>query len=269
MSLAAASCKEHGVDNVMMTMWGDNGKLCSFYAVLPSLYAIRRIYDGVEDMEQIKKEFAEITGEDFDAMMLFDIPVSFGPREKDHAYHHTFLLFSDPFLGATDPCIKRNFKADYESIANKLETAAKTSKYAYLYENYVALCRALARKHDLGVRTRAAYKSGDREALLAVAEDYTATIAAVEAFEAAFRKLWLTENKPNGLEVNELRLGGLLLRLKNCRERLLAYLAGDKTAVAELDEELLPYRGKGYVSDEFDMPRVPRWSMVASPNRLI
>ncbi|MBR7111505.1 MAG: beta-N-acetylhexosaminidase [Clostridia bacterium] len=269
MSLAAASCKEHGVDNVMMTMWGDNGKLCSFYAVLPSLYAIRRIYDGVEDMDLIKKEFNEITGEDYDAMMLFDIPVDFGPREKDHAYHHTFLLYNDPFLGSVDPCIKKSFKADYEAVADKLEAAAKTSKYAYLYENYATLCRALALKHDLGVRTRAAYKSGDREALAAVAEDYAATAKAVEAFEKAFRTLWMTENKPNGIEISDIRLGGLLLRLANCRDRLLAYLAGDMDTIDELEEDLLPYRGKGYVSDEFDMPRIPRWHMVASPNRFM
>ncbi|MBR2011162.1 MAG: family 20 glycosylhydrolase [Clostridia bacterium] len=269
MSLAAQSCKEHGVDNVMMTMWGDNGKLCSFYTVLPSLYAIRRIYDGVTDMDVIKKEFGEITGEDFDAMMLFDIPVDFGNLKLDHTYPHMYMLYSDPFLGAVDASIKKSYKNEYLAIADKLAAAAKTSQYKYLFENAETLCRALALKHDLGVRTRAAYKAGDREALAAIADDYTATIKAVETFEAAFRKMWLTENKPNGLEVCELRHGGLLLRLKNCRDRLLAYLAGDKTAVAELDEELLPYRGHGYLSDEFDMPRIPRWWHVASPNRIV
>ena len=269
MSLAAQSCKEHGVENVMMTMWGDNGKLCSFYAVLPSLYAIRRIYDGVEDMDLIKKEFKEITGEDFDAMMLFDIPVDFGKLEKDHTYTHTYLLYNDPFLGVVDSCIKKSYKDEYLAIAEKLEEAAKTSQYGYLFENYVALCRALALKHDLGVRTRAAYKSGDRETLAAVAEDYAATIKAVEDFEKTFRTLWMTENNPNGIEVSDIRLGGLMLRLKNCRDRLLAYLDGTEAKIAELEEDILPYRGKGYVNDEFTLPRIPRWHLVATPNRLM
>ena len=34
-----------------MTMWGDDGAECSYYAVLPSLYAMKRIYDGEEDIE--------------------------------------------------------------------------------------------------------------------------------------------------------------------------------------------------------------------------
>ena len=269
MSLAAQSCKEHGIDNVMMTMWGDNGKLCSFYALLPSLYAIRRFYDGVVDMDVIKKEFAAITGEDFDAMMLFDIPVDFGNRRMDHVYHHTYLLYNDPFLGAVDASIKKSYKAAYLAVADKLAAAAKTSQYKYIFESTEALCRALALKHDLGARTRAAYKAGDREALAAVAKDYTATAKAVEAFEKAFRNLWMTENKPNGIEVSDLRLGGLLLRLANCRDRLLAYLDGTEKSIPELEEDLLPYCGGDYFSEEYDMPRIPSWREVASPNRII
>ena len=132
----------------------------------------------------------------------------------------------------------------------------------------MTLCRALALKHDLGVRTRAAYKSGDRETLAAVAEDYATTIKAVEDFEKTFRTLWMTENNPNGIEVSDIRLGGLMLRLKNCRDRLLAYLDGTEAKIAELEEDILPYRGKGYVNDEFTLPRIPRWHLVATPNRL-
>ncbi len=268
MSLAMESCKEHDVDNILITMWGDNGKLCSFYAVLPSLYAIRRMYDGVSNMEKIKAEFKAILGEDFDSLMLLDLPVDFGKVARDGVYHHTYLLYSDPFLGFVDPAIKKSYRADYEAVAEKLETASNSSKYAYIFKSSAALCRALAIKNDLGVRTRAAYKAKDRNALQAVAKDYANAIAAIEAFANAFRTLWFTENKPHGFDVSDLRLGGLLFRMKDCRDRLVSYLAGEVTSIPELEEELLPYRGSGSAYPEDMIPSLARWSYTVTPNLL-
>ncbi len=42
--------------------WGDGGKECSFWALLPSLFAIRKIYDGETDIEKIKTEFRAAMG---------------------------------------------------------------------------------------------------------------------------------------------------------------------------------------------------------------
>ena len=118
------------------------------------------------------------------------------------------------------------------------------------------------------MRTRAAYKSGDREALAAIAEDYTATIKAVEAFEKALLALWLAESKPNGIEVSDLCLGGLILRLANYRDRLLTYLDSTEKSVPELEEELLPYIGHGFTSDQLDMPIPLYWRDIITPNVL-
>ena len=71
---AMRSAKEKNIENILITMWGDDGKECSFYAVLPALYAMKRVYDGVEDMETIKREFKALTGEDYDAMSDLDLP---------------------------------------------------------------------------------------------------------------------------------------------------------------------------------------------------
>ena len=50
---------------------------------------------------------------------------------------------------------------------------------------------------------------------------------------------WLKENKPHGFEVQEIRLGGLLERLKGCKIRLKDYLLGKIEKIEELDEQLL------------------------------
>jgi len=266
MTPAMNACKDKNVDNIFMTMWGDNGKECSFWSVLPSLYAVRRIYDGITDMEQIKAEFKDITGESFDDMMLLDLQIYNEEGKRLDGSINKYMLYSDPFLGYLDALIKRSYKEDYEELADKLEAAAKTSKYAYLFESHAALCRTLAIKVNLGERTRKAYKAGDKEALKALAEDFASTSAALDKFINAFRKCWFNDNKPHGFDIQELRLGGLALRLKSQKERLDAYIAGEIDSIPELEEELLDYNGPGAQWLQNGMPKFNWWGKSASLN---
>ena len=65
-------------------------------------------------------------------------------------------------------------------------------------------------------------------------------------FYAAYRALWYKENKAFGFEVQDIRLGGLMQRLKNCRERLTAYVKGKISAIDELEQEILPHEALNY-----------------------
>ena len=70
-------------------------------------------------------------------------------------------------------------------------------------------------------------------------------IADAEAVYTAFRTLWLKENKVFGLEVQEMRFGQLLLRLRSCAERLQDYLDGNLPSIEELEEvQLVGHYGK-------------------------
>jgi hypothetical protein len=234
-----------------MTMWGDNGKECSFYSVIPALYAIRRFYDGVNDLELIKREFFEITGESFDAMMRLDIPNNIAQRQDVCSTPSKYMLYSDPFLGFLDSTIVSDASARYAEYARQLSEYAEESKsYGYVFACEARLCEALELKYDLGVRTRRAYAEKNIEAIRALAEDYTVVMERVEAFYRAFRELWFRENKPHGFDVQDQRIGGLLLRLRACRERLIEYADGVVDAIPELDETLLDYRINGKVAKE-------------------
>ena len=104
MKPAMQSVREHNIDNVLITMWGDNGKECSFYALLPSLYAIRRYADGVEDENIIKREFFELFGLKFDDFVLLDIP-NITPKTPEWKHIHIpskNLLYSDCFMNSND-----------------------------------------------------------------------------------------------------------------------------------------------------------------------
>ena len=56
--------------------------------------------------------------------------------------------------------------------------------------------------------------------------------------------LALRGDKPQGFDVQDIRLGGCLRRLESCRHRLLDYVDGKVDSIPELEGELLPFGPK-------------------------
>lgn len=50
----------------------------------------------------------------------------------------------------------------------------------------------------------------------------------------------MTELKPYGFEIQEYRLGGVIARIKGCKERVLQYVNGEVDKIPELEETLYP-----------------------------
>ena len=238
---AAAEC---GVENIFITMWGDNGKECSYYSVLPSLFAVKKAYDGVTDENIIRKEFKEIVGVDYDAMMSLDIPNYVDGNEDCKKNISKRMLYSDPFTGVLDTTVKSGVTDEYKAHAKRLRGYA-AGECAYLFESAAALCDLLSVKYDLGKRTREVYKTQNADTMSALIADYKKAEAYLDVFYESFRKLWFTENKPQGFEVLDIRLGGLKQRLVHCRRRLTDYVNGEIENIPELEEELLDYFGNG------------------------
>ena len=239
---AMDACARENVENIFMTMWGNDGNYCSYFAMLPSLFAVRRYYEGVKDMEQIKAEFAQLVGEGFDDMMTMDLHGYYGNVRPTDDTYHKYMLFADPFLGFQDVLTCPEAKENYVSYALRLEALAeKDTRFAYLYRNMANFCRVMEIKYDLGVRTREAYRKKDREALQALVGDYRCAADRVEAYADSMRVIWHEENRAHGFEVHEQRFGGLIYRLRSLANRLEAFLGGEVADLAELEEELLPY----------------------------
>ena len=122
--------------------------------------------------------------------------------------------------------------------------------------------------HDIGVR--AAYQAGEMGVLKELVQEYQELLNAVEGFVSAFQKLWYRENKPNGLEVHEHRLGGLLFRIRSQKNRLTEYTEGHLDAIPELEETLLPYWGASAepTSDDTYMAHINSWKNSITVNRI-
>ena len=98
----------------------------------------------------------------------------------------------------------------------------------------------------MGVLVRKAYQSGKRWDLeLYAKRDYPEMIRRAESFAKAFEKQWFTENKPQGFDCHDIRLGGMLRRLEYCRKTLNLYLDRKIESIPELEEEILPFGNDG------------------------
>jgi hypothetical protein len=155
-----------------------------------------------------------------------------------------YMLYSDYFNGFLDVTVMGGEGEKYRALAEKLYTvAAKTRKYGYLFKSAAKLCDALSVKFELGLKTRNAYKAGDKDELRRLAEnDYKEAEKLIRAYLRTFEEQWFYENKPCGFDVQDIRLGAIIQRTISCRRRILDYVNGKIDSIPELEEELIPYR---------------------------
>lgn len=240
---ALKACRDRGVSNVIITMWGDDGAECSRLSVLPTLFYIAESYNGNFDIEKIKEKFKAVIGMNFDDFMLLDLPNTPGGK---HEYNPSkYLLYNDLFTGLNDYRIDENDGELYKNVTKKLKAVSVKKEYQLIFNTQITLSELLEIKATLGVKTRKAYKDRNNEALRTLAEkDYMETIRRIELFYDAFSKQWNAENKPFGFDIQDLRLGGMIQRLKGCSARLLDFVNGKIETIPELEEEILPGTGK-------------------------
>ena len=129
----------------------------------------------------------------------------------------------------------------YRAVADKLASAKRDAgNLAYVFDTLEALARALVYKAPLGLKTRRFYKEGNKAELEKLANgDYKTSIKLIEDFYKIFKKQWYKDNKGFGFEIQAIRIGGLIRRLEDCREELLAYVNGEISEIEELEAEII------------------------------
>lgn len=236
---AMKACHAKGVENVVMTMWGDNGAECSKFAVLPALFMVAQMARGIDDEETIHANFEKEFGIPFEDFRALDLAGTQNDSAEAIYNPEKYLLYCDPFMGQFDNRVKPADAAGYANCAARLAKHEHDADYGYLFRSLRALCNFLNIKVDLGIRTRVAYLSGDKKAAKALCTDYDAALERLDAFYAAYEQQWMHENKPQGFDVVDLRIGGQRQRLLHCRDRLLAYAEGRLDRIEELEEPVL------------------------------
>ena len=243
---AINACERHGIKDVIFTMWGDDGAECSHFSQLPSLFYLAEYANGNRDETKIKQKFKQFCGIDFDEFMKMDCPNDIIEYHGWPRNPSKYMLYSDYFNDYLDCTIKVGVAGKYGEFAKQLHSIAqKSRRYGYVFDSAAKLCDVLEIKYELGLKTRTAYEAGDKAELRRLAQnEYVLVEKRIKVFAKAFEKQWMIDNKPHGFDVQHMRLGGLLLRTKACRLRILDYVNGKLDRIEELDEVLLQFREK-------------------------
>ena len=240
---ALEACRKQKVKNIIFTLWGDDGAECSHFSQLPALFYLAQYAKGNRDEESIKAKFKRFAGIDFDEFMDIDCPNEVGPYTGESFNPSKYMLYSDYFNGYFDYTVEEGVGEKYKAFAAQLHaTAKKSRKYGYVFDTAAKLCDVLELKYELGLRTRKAYEAGDKAELEKLAKnEYVQVAKRIELFARAFEKQWFMDNKPQGFDVQDLRIGGILRRNDACRRRILDYVNGKLDRIDELEEKLLPF----------------------------
>lgn len=237
---ALAACRRHNVQDIFMTLWGDNGGECARFSILSSVvFVAEEILCGKADADRVSAVTEVITGYTYEELKKLDLPniLADSGKVETNVNPSKYLLFADPLVSFFDDYVQDDFDRKYEKHYRALdELAARTSRYAYLFRTQADLCRVLMKKATIGVRLKRAYDNGSIRELKAVAADVLQCIADTQRFYETFCAQWDQENKPFGFEVQDIRIGGLIMRLKHVYNRIGDYVSGKIARIDELEE---------------------------------
>ena len=242
---AFEACVEKGIKEATVTIWGgDSVNESPLWATMPTLVAASEFAHGNHDMDKIKARFKELMGIDFDAFMLLEKVDGLKPRDinNEMCSPTKYLLYNDVFAGMYDSTIDQSERHIFTDVAKALNPYVNDPKWGYIFRKTKALAEVMEYKFDLGVRTRKAYSERDKKQLKYLANKvYPLVIKRIKKFYKAQREYWYLENMQNGFEVEDVRFGGLIQRLENCRALLKEYCAGKIERLAELEQKIVDY----------------------------
>ena len=252
---------------VLCTAWMDNGAETPVDALLPRVALFAHLgFHKEYDESILKEEFKNCTGgelNDFMELDRFDSLFLNDKRNQEAQNPSKYLLYQDPMLGLFDYHVKASstdIKAYYQEIYNCLsEDCTKSAKYGLVFSFYEKLAAVLAGKADLGVRIKDAYDREEKEILKEISQNEIPDIICnLEEMKRIREEIWMTDAKPFGYELLDVKLGGVITRLKSTGRRIDNYLNGKVSRLEELEETRLPY-----FTDEMDK-RENRWDRIIS-----
>ncbi len=245
------ACREEGLKEVFMTMWGDEGMEVDIFSALPGIqYFCEHAYGAADPLKAARKHFAGVCGCAFEpwvrAAGVDSIPLIKKP-ELSQASLGRALLWQDPALALLDPALgKANLRPWYGKLAQDLAAASKEGGLSYRLLFPAALAYVLELKAHLRRDLAQAYGKKDRQALKALAKtELPALRERVETLWKTHRAMWMTTYKPFGWEVIESRYGTVMARLATLQDRVDDCLAGRLESLPELEAILHnPWEGR-------------------------
>ncbi len=263
--VALPIAKECEVDNILMTTWGDNGDECSVFATIPSIWhAAEWAYSTDVNTDVLIKELTGYTKKEW---MSCDWLNTLQPESTKETTAAKYMFYNDYLIGLLDENTRDNVGDAYSELLPYFqEMAERKSQFSYIFETYKSLCDVLTQKATFGKRLYASYHAEKRSCIPQYIAEVTEIAEKMEVFYQDFRSLWLKENKGFGLEISDIRIGGMIQRAKTVKQRLQAYLDGKIDEIEELEAVRLNYFGGQIEGEDRFTPFHNGWATQVTNN---
>ncbi|WP_318614298.1 family 20 glycosylhydrolase [Sporosarcina sp. YIM B06819] len=249
--IAHNSCVQNGIDEVLITAWGDNGAEASIYSILPTLQLWAELcYRNHAKTEHLEERFSTCVRGQFSDFMNLDMTMLVPDNQsldKHSINPPKYLLYQDILCGLFDRHVTpKEYEAHYQNCSNYFkECISRNPEWKALFQTQYALSRLLTLKSEIGINIREAYQTNDRVRL----SNYCYTVLPemkkrAEEFILDYRAQWLEENKVLGYDVFDLRMGGVIQRIQSAKLQLDDYLTGRVDELEELEQEILYFDGR-------------------------
>ena len=193
----------------------------------------------------IEEKFKRLTNLPVEAFMISEKLDKVGNVTKlEFTNPSKYLLYNDVLCGFYDTTIAIENGDEYKKIAKELTKYESDKEYGHIFKCHKDLALVLEKKVTLGKSLRKYYQECNKEKLLELAKkDFKVLISRLEKYYESFYKLWISENKTFGFEVQNYRLGGLISRIKYCKKVVEDYCNGNVEKIEELEIKLLDFFG--------------------------
>ena len=235
------SAIKNNIDSALVTAWGDNGNECSVFTSIPLLALYSNFnYLGHSSNAELSRLLECVTGIGFNVWKDLELPNKLRKALLPFENPSKPFLYQDPLNGIYDYKAKEIYSLMYKKYASKLrKDARKTHKFPHVFTTLADFCSVLEYKTTIGLRLRKAYQENNIEGLKECAKDLKILIKRLNKFKDSLFTQWMIENKAQGFDVLDGRLGYLNNRLVTAYKLVNGYLNKGIDEIPELKETII------------------------------
>ena len=239
-------------------MWGDDGAYCDFDSALAGLaWAADRSFNGTADEKRISSLYRAVCKTSYELQIACgDLCYTFTDAQGNiRKIPANAILWDDPLMGIVwnelpsfgedipERLIERyrRIKEHVEPFRNDMEAGS----YDYAWH----IADVLIRKLEIREKLLTAYAARDDITLAEIArKDIPEVLAAVDGLLQAFRTQWRRSFKSFGMELMQIRLGGLKERYRETAAVIEELLSGRIEHIGELE---VKHKPSGYIPNKY------------------
>ena len=247
------ACRKTGTDEIIFTLWGDDGGYCDFDSAFAALaWAADFAANQTENEDRAAKLFEAVCGTSYRLQMICgSLCYTYnGSQDEVVKILPGPLLWDDPLMGIVwrefpgyKPQLAETLLTGFKKIMELIEphredTAAGHLNYAWNLANVLVL------KLELRKMLEHAYAKHDFNTLETISERYIPDlIDAIDGLLDAFRRQWKRSFKSFGMELMQIRLGGLSERYRELSRVIDEFIHGETDSIPELEVDLPTRKG--------------------------